>query len=73
MTAEPAFSGLFARLMPWRRPRLNVIELHGLIMAREGTLNATSVAPLIERAFRSAHRAAGDPGHREPGRFAGAV
>lgn len=54
MTAEPASSGLLARLMPWRRRRYNVIQLHGVIMAREGMLSASSVAPLIERAFRSA-------------------
>lgn len=54
MTAEPASTGLLMRLMPWRRPRYNVVELHGVIMAREGMLNASSVGPLIERAFRSA-------------------
>ncbi len=43
----------------WRRPRVNVIELHGLIAARSGALNAGAFAPLIERAFRSA----GKDGH----------
>jgi signal peptide peptidase SppA len=43
-----------ARLMPWRRPRLNVIQLHGLIATRQGALNATSAEPLIDRAFRTA-------------------
>ncbi len=38
----------------WRRPRINVIELHGLIASRSGALNADKFAPLIERAFRSA-------------------
>lgn len=52
--ADPASSGWLAWLMPWRRPRFNVIELHGLIAARPGTLNISAVAPMIERAFRTA-------------------
>jgi signal peptide peptidase SppA len=40
-------------LLPWRRPRLNVIVLHGIIAARAGMLNADSARPLIERAFAS--------------------
>jgi ClpP class serine protease len=40
----------------WRKPRINVIELHGVIAARPGALNAGSVAPLIERAFATAGR-----------------
>ena len=48
---------MFARLNPWRRPRINVVELHGLIAPRPGTLSATTAGPLIDRAFRSAgHR-----------------
>jgi len=43
-------------LLPWRRPRLNVIVLHGVIAARVGALNADSARPLIERAFESAGR-----------------
>ena len=43
-------------LLPWRRPRLNVIVLHGIIAARAGTLNADSARPLIEKAFRSTGR-----------------
>jgi signal peptide peptidase SppA len=43
-------------LLPWRRPRLNVIVLHGTIAARAGMLNADSVRPLIEKAFSSANR-----------------
>jgi signal peptide peptidase SppA len=43
-------------LLPWRRPRLNVIVLHGTIAARVGMLNADSARPLIEKAFGSAHR-----------------
>jgi signal peptide peptidase SppA len=41
-------------MFPWRRPRINIIELHGLIARRPGALNAGSVAPLIERAFATA-------------------
>lgn len=40
-------------LLFWRRPRVPVIELHGLIAAR-GALNATVFTPLIARAFRMA-------------------
>jgi ClpP class serine protease len=43
-------------LLPWRRPRFNVIVLHGLIAARAGQLNADSARPLIEKAFASAGR-----------------
>lgn len=42
-------------LFPWRRPRLNVIVLHGIIAARPGMLNADTARPLIEKAFGSAH------------------
>jgi len=41
-------------LLPWRKPRLNVIVLHGVIAARAGMLNADSVGPLITKAFASA-------------------
>jgi ClpP class serine protease len=44
-------------LLPWRRPRLNVIVLHGIIAARQGMLNADSARPLIEKAFASNGRA----------------
>ncbi len=40
-------------LLPWRRPRINVIVLHGTIAARAGMLNADSARPLIEKAFAS--------------------
>jgi ClpP class serine protease len=43
-------------LLPWRRPRLNVIVLHGTIAARPGMLSADSARPLIEKAFASAGR-----------------
>lgn len=45
---------MFARFLFWRRPRINVVELHGLIAPRAGLLSATSAKPLIDRAFRSA-------------------
>lgn len=54
MSAESASPGLLARLMPWRRTRFSVIELHGLIATRQEALNATSVGPLIDKAFRAA-------------------
>ena len=40
-------------LLPWRRPRLNVIVLHGVIAARVGMLSADTARPLIEKAFAS--------------------
>jgi ClpP class serine protease len=40
-------------LLPWRRPRLNVIVLHGIIAARVGALNVDSARPLIEKGFAS--------------------
>jgi signal peptide peptidase SppA len=43
-------------VLPWRRARLNVIVLHGVIAARAGMLNADSARPLIEKAFASARR-----------------
>jgi signal peptide peptidase SppA len=42
------------RLFPWRRPRINVVEMHGLIAARLGAVGMGSMAPLIDRAFRLA-------------------
>ena len=42
------------RLLPWRRPRINVIEMHGLIAPRSGAVSMGTMAPLIERAFHSA-------------------
>ena len=46
---------MLSRLLPWRRPRINLVEMHGLIAPRAGALNAGSMAPLIDRAFRTAH------------------
>ncbi|OYV35311.1 MAG: signal peptidase [Rhodospirillales bacterium 20-64-7] len=43
-------------MLPWRRPRLNVIVLHGIIAARAGLLSADSIRPVIEKAFASARR-----------------
>ncbi len=43
-------------LFPWRRPRIPVIELHGLIAGRDGSLNLRAAGPLIERAFGAAKR-----------------
>jgi signal peptide peptidase SppA len=49
------FAMLFLdRVLFWRRPRINVVELHGLITPRAGALNVTTAAPLIDRAFSSA-------------------
>jgi ClpP class serine protease len=42
------------RLLPWRRPRINVVEMHGLIAPRPGALGIRTMAPLIDRAFRTA-------------------
>jgi signal peptide peptidase SppA len=38
----------------WRKSRINVIELHGMISTRMGALNATSAAPRILRGFAAA-------------------
>jgi signal peptide peptidase SppA len=43
------------RLFPWRRPRINVVEMHGLIAPRPGAVSMGTMAPLIDRAFRTAH------------------
>lgn len=43
-------------LLPWRRPRLSVIVLHGVIAARAGMLSADAARPLIEKAFAAASR-----------------
>jgi ClpP class serine protease len=40
----------------WRKPRISVIELHGIIAPRDGALNATTAAPMIERGFAAAGR-----------------
>jgi ClpP class serine protease len=37
--------------LPWRKPRLSVIELHGIIAARPGALSFSSTAPMIRRGF----------------------
>jgi len=38
----------------WRKQRISVIELHGIISPRAGALNATTAAPLISRGFAAA-------------------
>lgn len=38
----------------WLKPRISVIELHGLISARMGRLNLRNAAPLIEKGFAAA-------------------
>ena len=43
-------------LLFWRRPRIPVIELHGLIAGRDGALNLRTAGPLIERGFAGAGR-----------------
>ena len=40
--------------IPWRKTRLSVIELHGTIAARPGSLSLTSAEPVIRRAFAAA-------------------
>jgi signal peptide peptidase SppA len=42
-------------LLPWRRPRLSVIVLHGVIATRAGSVNADSARSLIEKAFAASH------------------
>ncbi len=43
-------------LFPWRRPRIPVIQLHGVIAGRDGALNIRAVGPLVERAFSAARK-----------------
>jgi signal peptide peptidase SppA len=40
----------------WRRPPIAVVELHGLIAAREGAVSLRSAGPLIDRAFASTRK-----------------
>jgi ClpP class serine protease len=40
------------RLLFWRKPRINVVEMHGLITPRPGTVSMGTMAPLLDRAFR---------------------
>jgi signal peptide peptidase SppA len=39
------------KLLFWRGPRIQVVQLHGTIAARSGSLSLASVGPLIDRAF----------------------
>ncbi len=41
------------KLFPWRRPRIPVLRLHG-VLATRSALNIETYAPLIDRAFRAA-------------------
>jgi ClpP class serine protease len=41
-------------LFPWGKTHLAVIELHGVIAGRPGSLNLTSAEPLIRRGFAAA-------------------
>jgi signal peptide peptidase SppA len=43
-------------LLFWRPPRVPVIEFHGLLSTRSGSLNSKTYAPLIKRAFRAAKK-----------------
>ena len=42
------------RILFWRRTRINIVELHGLIAPRPGALSVGSIAPLVDRAFGAA-------------------
>ncbi len=42
------------KLKFWQAPRIGVIELHGMLASRAGTLNIASHGELIDRAFRAA-------------------
>ena len=44
------------RLLFWRKPRIPVLVLHGVLAARVGTLNLAGYAALIDRAFARAGR-----------------
>jgi len=43
-------------LLFWRRPRVSVLVLHGVLAARMGTLNLAGYGTLIDRAVQSARR-----------------
>jgi ClpP class serine protease len=45
------------KLKFWQAPRVGVIELHGILAGRPGTLNIASHGELIDRAFREARGA----------------
>jgi signal peptide peptidase SppA len=44
------------RLAFWRRPRVPVIELHGVLASRPGALNVAGYGALIDAAIRSARK-----------------
>jgi len=37
--------------LPWRKPRIGVIQLHGTLSSRPGNLNLATYGPVITRAF----------------------
>jgi ClpP class serine protease len=41
-------------LLFWRGPRIQVVQLHGVLAARPGSLSVASVGPLIDQAFARA-------------------
>ncbi len=42
------------RLLFWRGPRIQVVQLHGMLADRPGALSLAAVGPLIDRAFARA-------------------
>jgi ClpP class serine protease len=42
------------KLLFWRGPRIQVVQLHGMLAARPGALSLSAVGPLIDRAFARA-------------------
>ncbi|HXT80788.1 MAG TPA: S49 family peptidase [Acetobacteraceae bacterium] len=44
------------KLAFWRKPRINVVELHGILSTRSGALSARAAAGPIRRAFAAARR-----------------
>jgi signal peptide peptidase SppA len=42
------------KLLFWRGPRIQVVQLHGVLAARPGALSLAAVGPLIDRAFARA-------------------
>jgi ClpP class serine protease len=42
------------KLLFWRGPRIQVVQLHGMLAARPGALSLASAGPLIDRAFARA-------------------
>ena len=51
------------RLFPWRKPRINVIEMHGLIAPRPGAVEHGNHGAADRPRLPFGARPAGDPGH----------